>query len=222
MKRPKVVRAALYEFTVYFALFTVIGTLSHELGHIAVAKVLGYETQLHFGCMSYNCPGFWDHDVVPRDIAECQENIPAKHRLWIKIGGPAQTLLVGMIGLVMVARRSFIRNLRGYTLTDWLSVFFSLFWLREVFNAAHGIVSELIAPNGTWFGGDEVHISKMLGWHPYALSITLGLIGLIVAYYIFFRVVQAHLRFTILAAGIAGSTAGFIGWFYMLGPWLLP
>ena len=37
-----------------FIFFTVIGTLSHEYGHIAVAKYFGYETELHYGSMEFD------------------------------------------------------------------------------------------------------------------------------------------------------------------------
>lgn len=36
-----------------FILFTIIGTLSHELGHIVPAKILGYQTTLHYGSMEW-------------------------------------------------------------------------------------------------------------------------------------------------------------------------
>lgn len=36
-----------------FIVFTVIGTLSHEMGHIAIARILGYKTTLHYGSMNY-------------------------------------------------------------------------------------------------------------------------------------------------------------------------
>jgi hypothetical protein len=36
-----------------FIVFTIIGTLSHEFGHIAVAKCFGFETTLHYGSMEY-------------------------------------------------------------------------------------------------------------------------------------------------------------------------
>ena len=34
----------LISIVLAFVVFTIIGTLSHELGHIAVAKYLGYQT----------------------------------------------------------------------------------------------------------------------------------------------------------------------------------
>ncbi len=39
-----------------FILFTVLGTLTHEGGHIAAAKYYGYETTLHYSSMNYKKP----------------------------------------------------------------------------------------------------------------------------------------------------------------------
>ncbi|GHA37071.1 hypothetical protein GCM10007103_18010 [Salinimicrobium marinum] len=41
-----------------FVLFTAIGTISHEYGHIVIAESLGYDTTLHYGSMNYNNPDF--------------------------------------------------------------------------------------------------------------------------------------------------------------------
>ena len=41
-------------FSSLFILFTIIGTISHEYGHIIVAKFLGYGTELHYGSMNYD------------------------------------------------------------------------------------------------------------------------------------------------------------------------
>ena len=38
--------------TLAFILFTAIGTLSHEYGHIIVAKKLGYQTKLDEECIN--------------------------------------------------------------------------------------------------------------------------------------------------------------------------
>ena len=44
----------LFYLALTFILFTVIGTLTHEGGHIAVAKYYGYETTLHYGSMHWS------------------------------------------------------------------------------------------------------------------------------------------------------------------------
>ena len=50
----------LFVFSILFILFTVIGTVSHEYGHMAVAKYLGYETVLHYGSVNYYPIGYLD------------------------------------------------------------------------------------------------------------------------------------------------------------------
>ncbi len=44
---------AFTPITLAFIVFTILGTVSHELGHISAARILGYETTLHFGSMSW-------------------------------------------------------------------------------------------------------------------------------------------------------------------------
>ncbi len=47
-----------------FISFTIIGTLTHELGQVAFAKMQGFETSLHYGYMNFNM------DSIPKDIEE--------------------------------------------------------------------------------------------------------------------------------------------------------
>ncbi len=47
MQRKK----SFFIFTITFMLFAVIGTLTHEYGHILAAKSFGYKTYLHYGSM---------------------------------------------------------------------------------------------------------------------------------------------------------------------------
>jgi hypothetical protein len=47
-----------------FILFTVLGTLTHEGGHIAAAKYYGYEPTLHYGSMSSQSPPSEKHDTL--------------------------------------------------------------------------------------------------------------------------------------------------------------
>ena len=134
---------ALLFLTITFVVFTVIGTVSHEYGHILVAKYFGYETTLHYGSMKYDTGDRISHSNV----------------FWITIGGPLQTTLTGLVGLIVIFLRRNHINEFGLRWIDWLAVFLSLFWLREVFNLVMSITSEIISPNGSYFGGDEVYIS---------------------------------------------------------------
>jgi len=202
-------------------LFTAIGTVSHEYGHIAVAKYFGYETSLHYGSMSYYPKGYlqdenleaykkltkehWnsEYESWPDDVkeqAEEYQNILEK-KYWSKksnkshyvtIGGPLQTILTGMVGLI-----------------------------REVFNLVYSLGTEIISPDGKWFGGDEYSISKELNLWSGTVSIILGAIGLLISLYIVFRIVPENLRLTFILSGLIGGISGFIFWMNIIGPIIL-
>lgn len=80
----------------------------------------------------------------------------------------------------------------GFKTFDWLAVFLSLFWLRQVFNLVVSIGSEIISPNGTWFCGDEYYLSKDLGIWSGSISLATAIIG------------------AVIASGVIGSVLGFI------------
>jgi hypothetical protein len=242
---------SLLILTIVFILFTAIGTVSHEYGHIAVAKYFGYETSLHYGSMNYYPKGYlqdgdleaykeltkeyWntEYESWPNDVKEKAEeyqnilekrywNEKSNDSLYVTIGGPLQTILTGIIGLIILfIRRKNIQN-KGLKLIDWLAVFLGLFWLREIFNLVHSIGSELISPNGKWFGGDEYYISKDLNLWSGTIPIFLGAIGLLISVYIVFNIVPKNLRLTFISSGLIGGISGFIIWMYIIGPKILP
>lgn len=234
-----------------FILFTAIGTVSHEYGHIAVAKYFGYETSLHYGSMNYYPKGYlkdkdledfkklikeyrqteqesWPDDVKKK-VAEYQNilekrywNEKSNKGIYVTIGGPLQTILTGTLGLIILfVRRKNIQN-KGLKIIDWLAVFLGLFWLREIFNLVHSLVSEIISPNGRWFGGDEYYISKDLNLWSGTIPIILGTISLIISIYIVFKIVPKNLRLTFILSGLSGGISGFILWMNIIGPRLLP
>ena len=239
------------KISIAFILFTVIGTVSHEYGHIAAAEYLGYETQLHYASMNYYPEGcLEDEDVKQlkrlvkgyRDMAyeDWPENIKQEHqkasliieeryygnqtnnRTLITLGGPLQTILTGVLGLLILYwRRASIKR-QGLKLGDWLGVFLALFWLREVFNLSMGIAQELIAPDGYWFGGDEVRLSIRFDLWEGTVPIILGLLGLICSCHVVFNVLPKSLRLRFILGGAVGGSLGFYLWMFIAGPQLLP
>ncbi len=232
-------------------MFTVIGTISHEYGHIIVAKYFGYETKLHYGSMNYLPKGYLeDEDVIavrdltkdyvdieydswPKDIKEKTEeyNNILRERYWneqsnsgllITIGGPLQTILTGTIGLLILIwrRKSIYKN--GLKILDWLAIFLSLFWLREIFNLVTSIGGEIISPNGTWFGGDELYISQGLNLWPGTIPLILATIGIVIAIYVVFKIIPKKKRLTFILSGFIGGITGFILWMNIIGPKILP
>ena len=229
-----------------FILFTVIGTFTHEGGHIAVAKYYGYETTLHYGSMESDAP--WQpyadslqsiynkypnrnssHGLTGLDslnaaklrakIGELYNVSVSRH---ITLGGPAQTLLTSILGIIILLyrRKSILTN--GMNLWDWLAVFLALFSLRFVANMTLSILSELRKPNGTYFGGDEARIARSLQWPEGSVAIPLFCIGLAIALWVIFRVLPHKHRLTFILSGLIGGSAGYVIWLHWLGPIILP
>lgn len=229
---------ALLILTTTFVIFTAVGTVSHEYGHILVAEFLGYETTLFYDSMTY-----YNEELVEKrekiyseykneiegntDFEKKEEYRRLTKKLisngfWITLGGPIQTIFTGLIGLIVLILRKNRYKEFGLKWIDWLAVFLSLFWLREVFNLAMSIAFELISPDGSFFSGDEVYISRGLGLWEGTIPLLLGALGILVSAYVIFRIIPHQIRLTFLVSGLLGGGLGFVLWMDILGPILLP
>ncbi len=229
---------SLLFLTITFILFTPIGTILHEFGHIVVAKSLGYETTLHYGSMNYRNSNLnkkqikiynenkitIESNTYFNQKKEYEKGIDQLYinTLLVTIGGPLQTIITGFIGLLILFFRKKKINKSKLKLIDWLAIFLSLFWLRQVFNLLISVISELISPNGSYFGGDEKRISNLLNLWPGTTSVTLGIIGIVIFAFILIKRIPKQLKITFLLSGLLGGTLGFIIWMIILGPILLP
>jgi hypothetical protein len=229
---------ALLILTTTFVIFAAVGTVSHEYGHILVAEFLGYETTLFYDSMTY-----YNEELVEKrekiyseykneiegntDFEKKEEYRRLTKKLisngfWITLGGPIQTIFTGLIGLIVLILRKNRYKEFGLKWIDWLAVFLSLFWLREVFNLAMSIAFELISPDGSFFSGDEVYISRGLGLWEGTIPLLLGALGILVSAYVIFRIIPQQIRLTFFVSGLLGGGLGFVLWVDILGPILLP
>ncbi len=201
------IRFHLRYFAVFFfsfALFTIIGTLSHEFGHIYVAHQLGFETELHFASMNWG-----------------GKESSTLENFWISFGGPLQTMLTGTVGFWYCFENKEIEK-NGIKFRHWIGLFLGLFWLRPVFNLFQGFLNKFLNINSDLFGGDEAYLSSTLGFPMGSLSILFAIIGGLICSYLLFKVVPQKLRYNFLLAGFTGSLIGFWIWMNYLGPILLP
>lgn len=224
-----------------FILFTIIGTLSHEFGHIVVAKYFGYETTLSYGHMNYEHKGYSndkikienllegykyeDYDNWPEELMTEVESlsealrkkysINKTHSFWVTVGGPAQTFLTSFIGLIILYLRREKWRINLKTI-DWLAVFMSLFALREVFNFVDALIS-LIFYSKSNFYSDEFIISIFLEFNEWAIPIVTMIIGLFISCYVIFKIIPKIYRFSFIISGLIGGLAGFALWFGFLG-----
>ena len=233
-----------------FIAFTVIGTLTHELGHIVVAKTLGYKTTLHYGSMHYNYnESTYQNDVdfiefnkivdqFENEITHKQPfvkknkytalekllvdryNITKRDTLLVSLGGPAQTIITALIGLYLLYRRKTITK-TIYSKIDWLAIFLSLFILREIFNFA-GCAYKYIIYSESNFNVDEFVISRLLNLNEWIIPSVLLLLAILITTYIIFKIIPFRLRFSFIISGLIGGSLGFAIWFGFLGALILP
>ena len=222
-----------------FIFFTMVGALSHEYGHIAVAKYYGFPTILHYGSMNYedNSVEMKEADLLMKKNNSAivnQNDFPDQDRLnnlWkviyfkelmIRIGGPFQTILTGTVGFIfLLFRRNKIQQ-NGMKILDWLFVFLSLFWLREICNLAITVTGAILFGKQNYFGGDEKNIAMMLEIPKGSIAIPLAIFGLLVSLFVIFKIIPIDKRLNFILGGLFGGVLGYILWLRILGPIVMP
>jgi len=218
-----------------FILLTILGTLLHEIGHIVPAKMLGYETTLHYGSMSWDSQSlkysnqvqkeYPEIDKVPQSEIDKLSKLKSKEEndnLWITLGGPIQTIATGLFGILILYLRRNTLNKLPFGILNWLAVFLAFFWSRQVFNFLIGILNFSLGNTDSPFGGDEAKISIMLTLPNGTIGIITAAIGVVVCSLIVFKIVPRQDRVKFLSSGIVGSAIGYITWFQIIGPNILP
>jgi hypothetical protein len=216
---------------------TVIGTLTHELGHYSVSKYLGYEASIN-----YQSSAHWDNDlneyfkyVFEKHSNEIKNNLdfPEKEKytktiekyqsdnFWIILGGPLQTILTGSFGfiLLLVYRHKFIKS-DTIPVIGWTLIFLSLFWLRQVANLFMAILT-YISNGQPSHRGDEIRLALHLDLNIWSIQVATGIFGLTVLF-IILRLLPKPMVLTFLISGIFGGTLGYYLWLIKFGQYIMP
>jgi len=197
-------------FTLIFLMLTIVGTLSHEITHYSVSKLIGLNPNLHFGSVSFS------------DKINLLERESHNYMKFLKstIAGPLQTLLTGSIGfLLLVARRH--KNKYTFRKKDWFALFMALFWLRQCFNLGTTILISVYNKELT-VKGDEAFIASHFNLNPISLDLILGTIGFVICYITIFKILPIRYRLSLILGGVLGSIIGYILWFHIFGKIVLP
>jgi hypothetical protein len=223
-----------------FILFTIIGILSHEMGHIAVARILGYKTTLHYGSMNYyDGPNQEEFDQIwyacedeiktgqsyPKKARRQELLLEIQYRSWlIRAGGPLQTMITGTIGLLLLYKQRENIEMRGMQFIDWMFVFLSLFWLRELANPMLAAIIDIARGEFSPFSGrsDEIFLARSLGWWGGSISFPLATIAAWTGLYVIFKILPKEYRLTFVTVGLLGGIVGFAFWLKWIGPILIP
>ncbi|MBW7844141.1 MAG: hypothetical protein H3C45_00550 [Bacteroidia bacterium] len=223
--------------TLTFILMTVIGTLTHELGHYSVSKYLGYEASINYQRSSY-----WDNDLneyfkhsYDKYSNEIKNNLdfPGKQKyqttikkyqadnFWIILGGPLQTILTGSIGfllLLLFRKKCFTTD--NVKLTGWTLIFISLFWLRQVANLFMAIMT-FIVKGQPFLSGDEMRLAYYLDINIWIIQVITGLFGIAILF-IVLKLLPKSLVLTFLLSGLTGGLLGYYLWLIKFGQYIMP
>lgn len=189
--------------------FTVIGTLSHELGHYLAAKHFGYHAWINYAYSNWDT--YDPNEVVP------EENI-----FYITLAGPLETIITGTLGLLLLFafRRSF-ENATQLNLKQWGCIFLTLFWLRPLTNLFTWIAGYFIT--GRFLkGGDEIRMAQYLHLPEWSLLVLTALIGALVLMLVLFKFIPSKQRLTFILAGLSGGIFGYCVWLLWLGKYIMP
>lgn len=221
-------------FVFVFMVLIPIGTITHELGHLVVAKQLSYQTELHYSSIS------WESDfkksVIKRYLKnqnEIENNLPFngkelynkdvqiinKHDVRILIGGVFQTILTGSIFFMLFIFSK--KNKNNFSLLQWVYLFVSLFWLRKIFNLFFGFYVGLSKGNNVFFYGDEARIAVLLNIHKGSILIPLAIISFAILAYLI-KMMPLKYKSTFIIGGLIGCPLGYFLWMNIFGPLILP
>lgn len=221
-----------------FIVFTVIGTLSHELGHYFVAKQKGHQAKIHHMAMSswggkhYDSLGIlyqqYEKEIKTKADFPNKDRFIQMHaetredRFWIILGGPLQTMLTGILGLLgLIFFRNRVIKDEEINMAGWFLVMLSLFWLRQAANFAIRIVRYFITQKPSYLG-DEHRLALYLGINTWTIQAISGFFAFLVLIWIIFFVIPKQNRLTFLIAGLFGGISGYYLWIIRFGKYLLP
>jgi len=189
-----------------FFVFTVLGILSHEMGHYLCSKLLNIPSILH-----YNSTEILNYKAINSSAL-----------IWIAASGPMLSIFIGTIGLISL----FSLNKKALMATHLSSkqfffIFLTFFWSRPVFNLVKTTLLKLIE-GVEELNMDEIYIALYFNLPMYTFLFPLAVIGLIILSFVFIKFIPNQQKLIFLCAGIMGSALGLIIWLNVAGPKLFP
>lgn len=194
---------------VAFIAATIIGTITHELGHYVVGKYFGYDVAINYSAMYFRSYG-------------SDDPVPVYEDLLITLGGPIQTMLTGILGLVLliIHRESFYKAAR-LSVKQWAIIMITLFWLRQSANLCMWLAHYFI--NGDFRAKtDEIKIARFLELPDWILISTTGVIGLVILGIVVQKFIPKSERLIFLSAGLTGGVTGYLLWLVYFGKYIMP
>lgn len=189
-----------------FIISTVIGTLTHEFGHYLIAETLGYDATINYASTSFsNNKEFVDNDYF-----------------WITLGGVLQTIFTGTVGFTLLIknRKSFEKS-ESLNFKQWVLIFISLFWLRQLANLFMGLIGFLKRGNFS-IKSDESKLDYFFNFQTGTTLCVTAILALIIFIVVIYKFIPRQQLLTFLISGLIGGVSGYYLWIIVFGKILMP
>ncbi|WP_430401706.1 hypothetical protein [Fluviicola sp.] len=131
-------------------------------------------------------------------------------------------MLTGTIGCVLlVLNRKKIQSADKLSFKQWVLVFLSLFWLRQVTNSVTWLGGYLI--NGAFSQeSDELKIAAYLGLPVWSILIFTATLGFLILVLVIFKFIPSKQRLIFMISGLTGGITGYLFWLVLFGKYIMP
>jgi len=202
-------------FLIFF-IAAIVGTLAHECGHAVVGEVVGFKTSIHY--QYTNC-----ENCLERFNAAKSNDLMDRYlynRILFTWGGPAQTILTGIAGIVglLIVRRK--QEIDAYKFKHLLLLALSFFISRNVFNEVFFWVKYLTTIQVS-SRCDECKLLNYYNANPLVGHLLILVFACVILWWITFVLLRKHRVQFILWGGL-GSISGGMLWLYVIGEYILP
>lgn len=200
----------------FFLIAAIIGTIAHEFGHVIAGTLVGFKTSVHYAYT--HCHNCFELSNATKTFRQLQDY--EHRRILFTFGGPIQTILTGVAGIVLLL---FIRRkeaVDAYDVKHLFALTLSFFISRNVFNevlfwAKYFTAKELP------YRCDECKLLNYYNVNPIVGHLTILFVASAILYWITFVLLKKHRIQFILWGGLGSLTGGLL-WLYVIGEHVMP
>lgn len=202
-------------FLIFF-IAAIVGTLAHECGHAIVGEMVGFNTSVHY--QYTNCENCLEKFNAASNSVLMDEF--ERNRVLFTWGGPLQTILTGMAGIVGLLMIRAKQQIDAYNKKHLLLLTLSFFISRNVFNEVF-YFSKYLFMHQLSRRCDECKLLSYYNINPLIGHLIILIVASAVLWWITFVLLKKHRIQFILWGGLGSLTGGLL-WLYVIGEYVMP
>lgn len=222
-----------------FAITAVAGIVVSNFSTYSAVRLLGFKSTIGYAGVA-TCTIIGDDTFYIRSLKKYEYEIDSglsfpdkakfdairtkinKRATIVYLAAPLVTTTIGTIFFLTVFKRYRKRKLiNGLTFKDWLYVFLSFFWGRELLVFVL-FLKFLLAKNSDLFFIDELQVLEINHFPMFPFISLIGIFSVFVLSSTIFIFLPKKQRFVFILSACFGSVLGFIVWVFYLGQLILP